>query len=318
VSGVFLGGSLVAAFLAGSVALFAPCCITVLFPTYLAAAVRNSRWRLVPLTFTFAAGLAVVLVPITLGVGALTTALMRYHTTVYALGGLLMLIFAAVVVAGVRWSLPMLRSAPDVSRTDSGGVFALGVFSGAASACCAPVLAGVVTLSAVTPGLAGSAAVGVAYVFGMVFPLVVLTALWDRFGGDTRFLRGRDVTYRIASRTVTSSTVDLAVAALFTAMGAVLLGAAVTGATLAPSAQAGAGRAIVARLEGVVAFLDPLPEPVAGLGLLALAIGAVLLSARRPPRPSPGARRADAHAAPACHAGAGDPTTPPHPVKEPT
>ncbi len=31
--GLYLGGSLIAAFLAGSVALFAPCCIVVLFPS---------------------------------------------------------------------------------------------------------------------------------------------------------------------------------------------------------------------------------------------------------------------------------------------
>ena len=56
--GVFLGGSILAAFIAGAVALFAPCCITVMFPAYLAAAVRNNRWRLVPLTIIFAAGVA--------------------------------------------------------------------------------------------------------------------------------------------------------------------------------------------------------------------------------------------------------------------
>ncbi|MDP2624183.1 MAG: cytochrome c biogenesis protein CcdA, partial [Actinomycetota bacterium] len=75
--GVFLGGSLFAAFLAGTVALFAPCCITVMFPAYLAAAVRNNRWRLVPLTMVFAAGVAVVLVPITLGLSILTESLLR-------------------------------------------------------------------------------------------------------------------------------------------------------------------------------------------------------------------------------------------------
>ena len=155
-SEIFLGGSLAAAFFAGAVALFAPCCITVLFPAYLAAAVRNRRWRLVPLTFVFATGLAVVLVPITLGVGVLTESLLRFHSAVYALGGILMLGLAAVVVFGLHWSLPMFKNAPDLQRTDSGGVFALGVFSGAASACCAPVLAGVVTLSAVTPGTGSS------------------------------------------------------------------------------------------------------------------------------------------------------------------
>lgn len=283
-SGVFFGGSLLAAFLAGSVALFAPCCITVLFPSYLAAAVRNRRWRLVPLTFVFTAGLAVVLVPITLGIGALAESLLRYHSAVYALGGVLMLAFAAVVVLGLHWSLPMLRGAPDLERTDSGGVFALGVFSGAASACCAPVLAGVVTLSAVTPGLAGSAAIGLAYTFGMVFPLVVLTLLWDRFGSrDLGFLRGRPIAYRLAGRPVATTTLDLGVAGLFAVMGAGLLAVAATGASLAPTFQVGIGQAITARLERVALFLEPVPDAVIGLGLLGLAAAALALSARGKP-----------------------------------
>lgn len=285
-SEVFLGGSIAAAFLAGAVALFAPCCITVLFPAYLAAAVRNRRWRLVPLTFVFAAGLALVLVPITLGVGVLTEALLRYHSVVYALGGVLMLALAAVVMLGLNWSLPMLRRAPDVQRTDSGGVFALGVFSGAASACCAPVLAGVVTLSAVAPGPAGSAAIGLAYTFGMVFPLVVLTALWDRFGGDLKILRGRPVTYRLAGRRVTTTTLDLCVAGLFAAMGAALVVVAAVGTTLAPTFQVGVGRVVNTWVEQVLSVLEPVPEAVVGLGLLALAAGALALSARRRREPT--------------------------------
>ena len=51
-------GSILAAFFAGTVALFAPCCIVFLAPSYLAGAVKNRRWRLLPLTFIFAAGLA--------------------------------------------------------------------------------------------------------------------------------------------------------------------------------------------------------------------------------------------------------------------
>jgi cytochrome c-type biogenesis protein len=283
VSEIFLGGSLAAAFFAGAVALFAPCCITVLFPAYLAAAVRNRRWRLVPLTFVFAAGLAVVLVPITLGVGVLTEALLKYHSTVYVLGGILMLGLAAVVVLGLHWSLPMFNSAPDLQRTDSGGVFALGVFSGAASACCAPVLAGVVTLSAVTPGAGGSVAIGLAYTFGMVFPLVVITALWDRLGGrDVKIFRGRPLTYRLAGRTVRTTTLDLGVAAMFTAMGGLLLVVAAAGASLAPTFQVGIGLTITGWFEQVVAFVDPIPNLVIGIGLIGLAATALALSARQP------------------------------------
>jgi cytochrome c-type biogenesis protein len=79
-------GSLLAAFFAGAVALFAPCCIVFLAPSYLAAAVKNRRWRLLPLTFVFAAGLALVLVPITLGMSLVAATVARYHAPLYFAG----------------------------------------------------------------------------------------------------------------------------------------------------------------------------------------------------------------------------------------
>ena len=277
-----LGGGLAAAFLAGIVALFAPCCITVLFPSYLAAAVRNRRWRLLPLTAVFAAGLAVVLLPVTLGVGMLTEGLLRFHGLVYAGAGVALLAFAGVVALGMSWTLPLLRSAPDVSRTDSGGVFTLGVFSGAASACCAPVLAGVLTLSAVAPGLGWSTALGAAYVFGMVSPLVLMTALWDRLGRrDLGWLHGRSVSYRIAGREVRTTGIDLVVAGTMALMGLGLLVVAATGATLAPDAQTGLGIWAADLAEQAAGWLAPLPDAVVGVLLIALAAGAVALAGRR-------------------------------------
>lgn len=123
------GGSVLAAFFAGGVALFAPCCIVFLLPSYIAAAVKNRRWRLLPLTFLFAAGLAVVLVPITLGVGLLAGAVARYHAPLYYAGGALMLALAALALSGRSWSMPSLLRAPDPGRADTAGMLALGVFS---------------------------------------------------------------------------------------------------------------------------------------------------------------------------------------------
>ena len=90
-------GSILAAFFAGGVALFAPCCIVFLAPSYLAGAVKNARWRLLPLTFVFAAGLALVLVPITLGMSLIAGAIARYHGPLYWAGGLLMIALALLV-----------------------------------------------------------------------------------------------------------------------------------------------------------------------------------------------------------------------------
>ncbi len=112
-------GSVVAAFLAGGVALFAPCCIVFLAPSYLAAAVKNRRWRLLPLTFVFAAGLALVLLPLTLGASLLSGAIARFHQPLYYAGGTLMIVLAALALSGRMWSLPSFVRAPDTSRADS-------------------------------------------------------------------------------------------------------------------------------------------------------------------------------------------------------
>ncbi len=278
---IFLGGSLLAAFLAGAIALFAPCCIVFMFPSYLAVAVRNRRWRLFPLTLTYAAGIAVVLVPVTLGVGVLTRSLLKFHGPVYAVGGGLLLFLAILAVTGKTWTLPMMRQAPDVARTDTAGVFALGVFSGAASACCAPVLAGVITLSAVSPSLLQGVGLGIAYVFGMVFPLVVLTAIWDRAGlGDRPLFRGRPVRWHLGGWSFVSNTFDLVAAAMFSLMGVVLLVVAITGATVATDFQIGVASWLEEQLEPIVAFLEPVPDLIMGLVLVAIGVGAATASGR--------------------------------------
>ena len=266
-------GSVVAAFFAGGVALFAPCCIVFLLPSYLAAAVKNRRWRLLPLTLSFALGLGVVLVPVTLGVRLLASALARYHTALYVGGGLLLLALAVLVIAGRSWTMPSFVRSPDPERGDSAGVFALGVFSGVASSCCAPVLAGVMTLSALSSSPAGAAVLGAAYVFGMTFPLFVLALVWDRHGlGRRRTFAARPLRMRVGPLRWTTNTINAAVAAVFAAMAALVLWLAATGETTsAPGAQLAFGRALSRALARVEVGLAPVPEPLLGAGLLALA-----------------------------------------------
>lgn len=275
-------GGVLAAFFAGGVALFAPCCIVFLAPSYLAGAVKNRRWRLLPLTFAFTAGLALVLLPITLGVSLLSATIARYHAPLYWVGGLLMLGLAVLALSGHTWSLPTFLRAPDTSRGDSAAMFSLGVFSGVASSCCAPVLAGVMTLSALSGSAAGALLLGGAYVFGMVFPLFVMALLWDRLHlGERRIGLARTVRIRLGGRTLVTNTINVAVAAVFAVMGAVVI-------TLAGSEQMTAGPgfqvAIGERLSRVFSaaerFLDPLPEPVLGLAVLALAAVFVVATLR--------------------------------------
>lgn len=275
-------GTVLAAFLAGGVALFAPCCIVFLAPSYLAAAVKNRRWRLLPLTFVFAAGLALVLVPITLGVSLIAGAIAKYHTVLYWAGGLLMIALGALALSGRMWSMPSMLRAPDTSRADTATFFSLGVFSGIASSCCAPVLAGVMTLSAMSATPIGGLVLGLAYVFGMVLPLFVMALLWDRLPkGGQSWLRARPVRLRLAGRVLVTNTVNLVVAIGFAVMGVlVILQANATDMTGGDSPLVPVGDWLTGVFKGVLTWTAPVPEPVLGLGLLALVAGFVVVTLR--------------------------------------
>jgi len=322
-SSVFLGGSVIAAVIAGAIALAAPCCVSVMLPAYFASAFQNRR-LLVAMTFLFAAGVATVILPIALGAAIVQRVLVSEHTLVYTTVGVLLLALAAFTLAGGRLHLPMpgRRSA----RTGPLGVYTLGVFSGMASSCCAPVLAGVLALSGLASSFAVSLGLGAAYVFGMVAPLFVMSLLWERFDWrSSRLLKPRAFTYRIGTlhRTITGTA--LASGLLLAAMGAATVYIGLAGSAMASGTgwQADVSAALQHDAKIVTDALEGLPGWAGAL----LVIAAVVLLARRainellgsadPPPPGnagddPTGRGADTqHSAPAESAVAADSV--PHP-----
>jgi cytochrome c biogenesis protein CcdA len=245
------------------------------------------------------------LLPITLGVGLLAQALSNFHTPLYLAGGVLLLAMAALSLSGRSWSLPSFIHSPAPGRSDTAGVFALGVFSGVASSCCAPVLAGVMTLSALSSSIGSSAALGLAYVFGMVFPLFMLAAFWDRLRlGERRPFQSRTVRLRVAGRTMITNTVNVVIAAVFAAMGGLVLYLAAAGNPMATGGPPLAvGRWLTAFFTGILAFLDPVPDLVLGLVLLSLAAGVVTFALRGGREVSPSAEQGGS-----CHGHNEDPT----------
>lgn len=190
---VLFSTTLLASFLGGIVALLAPCCVSVMLPAYFASSFR-SRTHIVAMTLVFALGVGTVILPIGLGVTALSRLFREEHTVVFSIGGAAMTLGGLAMLAGWRFMLPMpaLRGR---GGTGVASVYSLGLFSGIASSCCAPVLAGVAALSGATASLGAALVVGIAYVFGMVAPLCVLALVWDtRDWGNSRLLSGRQVT----------------------------------------------------------------------------------------------------------------------------
>ncbi len=233
---IFFGGSVVAAVVAGMIALFAPCCISVMLPAYFASSFQNRR-VLVAMTFVFAAGVASVILPIALGAAEFRRLFTAQHTIIYMAGGLLMLGLAAYMLLGGQIHLPTPGRRAG-GRTGPIAVYSLGFFSGIASSCCAPVLAGVIALSGIASSFVLALGLGASYVFGMVAPLFVIAVLWDRRDWRrSRLFRPRSFTWHIGPLGRRISGTNLASGVLLGLMGTATVWIALTG----PSMPSGNG-----------------------------------------------------------------------------
>lgn len=216
--------TVIVAFIAGMVALAMPCCFTVLLPSYLAKSFDTITGRL-GMTALFGAGIATVLLPIAMGAWEVSTFLSANHALLFVIGGFFMIVLGLLTL----WGLPIfpMRTAggPNLQRKDAPSVFALGAFSGVASSCCAPVLAGVLVLTVLSGSWLSALLVGLAYVSGMVFPLLVASTLWDRRARQAPgFLRGRMVSFRVFRWDVDIHSSKLVAGTLFILMGIVTVG----------------------------------------------------------------------------------------------
>lgn len=261
--GTLMAGSAAAAFVAGMIAFFAPCCSGVMMPTYLAAVSGGSRMRVARLTAVYVAGVSLVVWPITLGAGAVGEFTSRFHPQLFVIGGLMMLFTAVTLWRGSMLPLPIPQ--PELTGTAL-SVFVLGMFSGAATACCAPVLAGAVALSALNGSWLGGALMGGAYILGIVFPLVILALLFE---GTRRRVRDPRLTLRAGEWTKRISLSRLAGAVVFGASGLFFIILAFSGeAQNAPAFQ----RRLGVWLDQLAAHAGNIPNYLAWPGLAAFAI----------------------------------------------
>src|SRR3989454_5140322 len=235
-SSIFFGGSVLAAIIAGAIALFAPCCISVMLPAYFASSFQNRR-VLVAMTFLFAAGIATIILPIAMGASVLQRLLTAQHTAIYVTGGLIMLALAIYVLLGGQIHLPMPGRRAG-GNTGVLSVYTLGIFSGIASSCCAPVLAGVIALSSVASSFWLALGLGTAYVFGMVAPLFVIALIWERFDWRaSRLFRPRSLTWRLGPFRRTLTATNLARGLLLALIGGSMLWVGLAYSSMPPLAD---------------------------------------------------------------------------------
>ncbi len=212
------GASFLTAFVAGVAALFAPCCITVLLPTYLGS-IFKQKAKLFLMTFVFFLGIAAVFVPLGLGFAGIGQLLTRYHNTVFSFGALMLVGMGVLLLLGKSMSLPWSVH-PQLKGYSFGAIFVLGVFSGLATTCCAPVLAGVLALSVLPGSILWGGLYSLTYVIGMVAPLFLISLFLDKVNLTKRFyVFRRQVSYTLLGQRFSTSISNLVAGTVFLAFG---------------------------------------------------------------------------------------------------
>lgn len=182
------------AFFGGLLSLISPCA-ALLLPSFFAYAFDRVG-TLAARTGMFYLGLAVTLVPLGAGVGAVGSLITRHPTIVTTVGGIVLIGLGVLTVFGKGFGIGAAQRLSGRIKISSGlSVFALGLVYGLAGGLCSgPLLGSVLTVSAAGGNPVYGGLLMAVYALGMAFPLFVIALLWDRFRlGQRQWLRGREL-----------------------------------------------------------------------------------------------------------------------------
>jgi cytochrome c biogenesis protein CcdA len=183
--------SLLASFVGGLLSLLSPCS-ALLLPAFFAYAFQ-SRFELAWRTAMFYVGLTVTLVPLGMGLAAVSRLVYGYRGTLIFVSGLVIVMLGVLQITSRGFSFIPDRFGG--ARGDSiVSTFALGAVYGFAGFCSGPILGAVLTVAGSSGAPLYGAGLLAVYAAGMAAPLFFMALLWDRLDlGRRRWLRGREV-----------------------------------------------------------------------------------------------------------------------------
>ena len=213
--------SYLAAFFGGVLSLLSPCS-ALLLPAFFAYAFQ-SRKALVGKTTIFYAGLCVTLVPLGMGISAVSRLFYGQRSTLIMIAGIVIILLGLMQLLGRGFEIGPLSRLQGRVRGDSAcwSTFALGAVYGFAGFCSGPILGAVLTVAASSGQTIQGAGLLAIYALGMAAPLFLIALLWDRFKlGKRRWLRGRELSFgplRVHTTNLVSGLMFVVLGALFIA-----------------------------------------------------------------------------------------------------
>ena len=209
--------SFLASFLGGLLSLLSPCS-ALLLPAFFAYAFQ-SRGVLVGRTAVFYLGLCATLVPLGMGISALSALVYGHRSSLITVSGLLIIAFGVIQALGGGFAFgPIERLRGGISGSSLLATFSLGAVYGFAGFCSGPILGAVLTVAATSGSALRGAGLLATYAAGMAAPLFLMALLWDRLDLGRRWLRGREIslgTLRLHTTNLLSGLMFVALGVLF-------------------------------------------------------------------------------------------------------
>ena len=210
--------SFLASFLGGLLSLLSPCS-ALLLPAFFAYAFQ-SRGVLVGRTAVFYLGLCATLVPLGMGITAVSSLVYGHRSTLISVSGLVIIALGVVQALGGGFAFgPVERLRGGIKGSSLVATFSLGAVYGFAGFCSGPILGAVLTVAATSGSALRGAGLLATYAAGMAAPLFVMALLWDRFDlGHRRWLRGREISLgalRLHTTNLLSGLLFVAIGILF-------------------------------------------------------------------------------------------------------
>ena len=212
--------SLLASFFGGVLSLLSPCS-ALLLPAFFAYAFEGGG-ELVKKTGLFYLGLVATLVPLGMGISAVSALFYGHRAALITIAGGLLIAFGIFQLLGRGFTVgPLARLRSRVRGDSAGAVFALGAVYGFAGFCSGPILGAVLTVAAASGGVARGALLLAVYAAGMAAPLFLLALFWERLDLRNRpWLRGREISvgsYRVHTTNLVSGAMFVLLGTLFIA-----------------------------------------------------------------------------------------------------
>jgi cytochrome c biogenesis protein CcdA len=210
--------SFLASFLGGLLSLLSPCS-ALLLPAFFAYAFQ-SRSELVGRTAIFYLGLSATLVPLGMGVSAVSALVYGHRSLLITVSGLVIIAFGVFQLLGGGFAFgPIERLRRRIKGDSLVATFCLGAVYGFAGFCSGPILGAVLTVAASSGSVLQGAGLLATYAAGMAAPLFLMALLWDRLDlGHRRWLRGREVSlggFRFHTTNLISGLLFIVIGVLF-------------------------------------------------------------------------------------------------------